>query len=97
MGFLFLKKVNKMIEENKIYLGDSLDFMRQMPDKSVDLVLADPPYGMIGANKKRGRFRCGRFKKYYISNDETHWDFAPDKEYFSEIFRISKNQIIWGG
>lgn len=45
-------------------------------------------------------------KKYriggYPSGDKTnanitHWDFAPDKSYFDELFRVSKNQIIWGG
>lgn len=41
-----------MIERNKIYLGDCMDFLREMPDKSVDLVLTDPPYGDAGTYPK---------------------------------------------
>jgi site-specific DNA-methyltransferase (adenine-specific) len=65
--------------------------MKQIPDKSIDLVLTDPPYG-IGMNKKFGN---GQNPKMIISDDD--WDLEiPPKEYFDEIFRISKNQIIWG-
>lgn len=42
---------------------------------------------------KRGHFGGGHNKKYGYG----HWDVAPDKEYFEELFRVSKNQIIWGG
>ena len=55
-----------MIERNKIYLGDCMDFLREMPDKSVDLVLTDPPYGDAGTYLKGssdGRFD-GQFSKY---------------------------------
>lgn len=104
-----------MIERNKIYLGDCMEYLRQMPDKSVDLILTDPPYGDVGTSLKRsidGRFG-GRFSKYIISgrnkirtggtwavkyeNKIAAWDVAPSGEVFSEIFRVSKNQIIWGG
>lgn len=61
--------------------------MRDIPTKSVDLVLTDPPYG-IGISKNTFR---GKFPK-------KEWDnFVPTKEYFDEIFRISKHQVIWGG
>lgn len=58
-----------MIELNKIYLGDCMDFLREMPDKSVDLILTDPPYGDAGTSLKGsidGRFG-GQFSKYIIS------------------------------
>lgn len=42
---------------------------------------------------KRGHMGGGRMKKYGYA----HWDIAPDKSYFDELFRVSKNQIIWGG
>ena len=85
---------------NKIILGDCLDVMRGMPDKCVDLVLTDPPYGInidiIQANRvgrKNGK-SGGQYKSYHSTN----WDSAiPCKEYFDEIFRVSKNQIIFGG
>lgn len=44
-------------------------------------------------NDKRGHMGGGHTKRY----NYRHWDISPDKEYFDELFRISKNQIIWGG
>ena len=44
-------------------------------------------------NDKRGHMGGGKMKKYGYG----HWDIAPDKKYFDELFRVSKNQIIWGG
>lgn len=85
-----------MIEqfENKIINADCLDILKQLPDKCIDLVLTDPPYGIgikgsVGGCSKRGKVKdCKR----------CDWDeFIPSKEYFDEIFRVSKNQIIWGG
>ena len=72
---------------NKIIQGDCLSVMKQMPDKCVDLVLTDPPYGIgIASNPFRQKF------------EKQDWDDeTPRKEYFDEIFRISKEQIIWGG
>ena len=68
-----------------------MKIMREMPDKSVDLCLTDPPYGL---NKKMNGGTWGL--KYNIS-DMMDWDYFPSEEVFKEIFRISKNQIIWGG
>ena len=71
---------------NKIHCMDCLSFMREVPDNYFDLVLTDPPYGIgISSNPIRQK------------HEKKDWDdFAPSKEYFEEIFRISKNQIIWG-
>jgi DNA modification methylase len=68
-------------------LGDCLEVMKSIPDKSIDLCLTDPPYGIgIAKNPFRQKF------------EKKEWDnFTPSKEYFDEMFRISKNQIIWGG
>jgi len=85
-----------MLELNKIYCWDCLEVMKQIPDKSIDLVLTDPPYGIwidwqkesISNNPKHNR-------KWYEFLGRDSW--IPSKEYFDEIFRISKNQIIrWG-
>lgn len=75
-----------MIEMNKIYNMDCLDFMKQVPDNYFDLVLTDPPYGIgISSNPIRQK------------HAQKDWDsFTPDKVIFDELFRISKNQIIWG-
>ena len=76
-----------MLEVNKIYNNDCLELMKQLPDKSIDLVLTDPPYGIgISSNPVRQM------------HDKKDWDDnIPIDEYFKEIFRISKEQIIWGG
>ena len=67
--------------------------MRQMPDKSIDLVLTDPPYG-IGSRFK-SKFGMQIEKKKW---EDFSWnDKIPSKEVFDEIMRVSKNQIIFGG
>ena len=68
--------------------------MKGMADKSVDLVLTDPPYG-IGASSKK--FVNGNRKKERFGEDGEWDNRIPEKEYFDEMFRVSKNQIIWGG
>lgn len=83
-----------MIEqfENKIINADCMDILKELPDKCIDLVLTDPPYGL---NKK---FKGGKSGKMnFNSIVDKGWDFTPDKEVFEEIVRVSKNQIIWGG
>ena len=85
-----------MLDLNKIYCGDCLDLMREMPDKSVDLVLTDPPYGIKADNVVEGRIKREHngWKDYGVSD----WDeYPPTKEYFDNILRISNEQIIFGG
>jgi DNA modification methylase len=67
--------------------------MKQLPDKCVDLVLTDPPYG-IGADKGVGGFGSSKTDNHYKDN----WDNkTPDKEVFDEILRVGKSVIIFGG
>lgn len=77
--------------ENKINLGDCMDFMANMPDNYVDLAIVDPPYG-IGEtwNKSKNQQHYNRSKSYKNKS-------IPEETYFNELFRISKSQIIWGG
>lgn len=75
--------------------GDCLIEMKKIPDKSIDLVLTDPPYGKQWARGKNG---IGELKEQNEKFENVSWDKAiPTKEVFSEMFRISKNQIIFGG
>lgn len=68
---------------------DCMEYMRQQPDKSFDLAIVDPPYGI---NRDGGE--TGKNWKLY---EQKSWDSSrPSKEYFEELFRVSKNQIIWG-
>jgi len=83
------------IKHNQIYNKDCLQFMKKLPDNYFDLIITDPPYG-IGAdvNQQKAGGKAG-WRKYDI---ETNWDTSiPTKEYFDEMFRVSKNQIIFGG
>ena len=75
-------------------LGDCLETMRGMADKSVDLVLTDPPYG-IAINRNSNGFGVAINKSRKATNLD--WDDTiPTKEYFDEIMRVSKNQIVFG-
>lgn len=85
------------LDDNMLDFGfynmDCMEGMKQFPDKYFDLAIVDPPYG-ININNNIGR-RKGDKKSNY---PKAYWDNAtPDKSYFDELFRISKNQIIWGG
>ena len=81
-----------MIEVNKIYNADCLYILKQLPDKCIDLVLTDPPYGIGVCSMTLGNGK----NKIFRGNE--NWDKTiPTDEIFKEIFRVSKNQIIWGG
>lgn len=81
-----------MISET--YNIDCIEYMRGIEDKFFDLAIVDPPYG-IGADKAQN---AGGEKWGYKKYKDTDWDNSiPTAEYFSELFRVSKNQIIWGG
>jgi len=67
-----------------------MELMARYEDNHFDLAIVDPPYG-IGADVAKNGSKGQR--DYY--NTET-WDVKPDKEYFTELQRVSKNQIIWG-
>lgn len=73
--------------------GDCMDYMRSLPDNVFDLAVVDPPYSKAGGNV--GRTGGTWAAKYGTSIRD--WDIAPSDEYFKELFRVSRNQIIWGG
>lgn len=81
-----------------LYNEDCLSAMRKMEDNQFDLAITDPPYGInFGEFNRTNKDHLGnRFKadKYKNSN----WDDSiPSDEYFKELIRVSKNQIVWGG
>ena len=89
--------------------GDCMDVMRQYPDKYFDLAVVDPPYGSGGGTYVNGTRFGGLFDRYKQDNPDRRqvggkvrkkivsWDYAPSEDYFNELFRVSKEQIIWGG
>lgn len=69
-----------------------MEYMATLPDKAFDLAICDPPYG-ININHSIGRRKGDK----HSGHKPAVWDSeAPSAEYFKELFRISKNQIIWG-
>ena len=77
--------------------GDCMEIMKQYPDKYFQLACVDPPYG-IGVDGKNIIANPSDAANVDF-NSRTHaWDTAaPSHEYFEELMRVSKNQIIWGG
>ena len=75
-----------------VYLMDCIEGMKQYPDKFFDLAVVDPPYG-ININHNMGRRKGDKASDY----KRAYWDSEPPPiGYFYELFRVSKNQIIWG-
>ena len=71
---------------------DNMLLMARYPDNYFDLAIVDPPYG-IGAENHAGKKENG-WKQW----DKKNWDNQiPNELYFNELFRVSKNQIVWGG
>lgn len=71
---------------SEVFLEDCLVGMKRYPDKYFDLAIVDPPYG----GGQHFNFRYG-------TGDQVYENRKPDHEYWFELFRVSKNQIVWGG
>lgn len=86
------------MELKGFYNMDCMEGMKEIPDKYFDLAIVDPPYG-IGASeknsidKKQSKKSATNSKHY---GNQKWDDNVPVKDYFKELFRVSKNQIIWG-
>jgi len=90
----FAKHVLPAVPSSEVYLEDCVTALKRYPDNHFDLAIVDPPYGIgidVAMNANKGK---QGFKLY----KETNWDSAiPTAEYWNELFRVSKNQIVWGG
>jgi len=84
-----------IIKNCTLYNMDCMEYMKSLPDNAFDLAIVDPPYG-IGENgdknKSRSKLTIAKDYKSFAGGDIE----PPDKNYFVELKRISKNQIIWG-
>ena len=78
------------------YNMDCMDGMKEFPDGFFDLAIVDPPYG-LGDRLVEGGHKKNPMEKYRKDYEGKRWDVAPNNVYFNELFRVSKNQIIWGG
>lgn len=86
----------EIIGDCTLYRADCLEVMAALPDKSIDLVFTDPPYGIgiekMNFTKEQNHGVCQR-----TNYEGCFEDKKLSEKYFSEMMRISKNQIIWGG
>jgi site-specific DNA-methyltransferase (adenine-specific) len=64
--------------------------LSRFPDKYFDLAVVDPPYGILNKTKRGG-------DRKFDMTEYSKWDIKPSNEYFDELIRVSKNQIVWGG
>jgi site-specific DNA-methyltransferase (adenine-specific) len=82
----------------ELHNSDCLEAMRLMEDNSFELAIVDPPYGIGMSGGKKGSIAFGKKKDKKIIHKKKDWDNEiPSKEYFDQLKRVSKNQIIWGG
>jgi site-specific DNA-methyltransferase (adenine-specific) len=89
----------KVTDKIEITNEDNMLLMARYPDNYFDLAICDPPYGLdlanmnmgLGKNKKASKVKNRKWSKKNWDNE------VPTKYYFNELFRVSKNQIIWGG
>ena len=72
-----------------LYNDDCMEVMRTFKDKQFDLAIVDPPYGI-----EKGFQATSRIAKYGKMDSVNDWKPSPD--YFQELFRVSRNQVIWG-
>ena len=89
---LYYKGVDKI---NEAYLIDCMEYMKTLPDKAFELAIVDPPYGIgVDGQKKTYNKNPKHDRKEHMRKS---WDAQPpEKQYFEELRRVSKNQIIWG-
>ena len=77
---------------------DCMEYMRGLPDKAYDLAIVDPPYGISAADDARFGVKTKKAGSVRTAYVRKAWDSAtPPAEYFDELRRVSRDQIVWGG
>lgn len=85
-----------IIGNSRVYQADCMDLLRQTPDNYYSLCVVDPPYGLGIDGQKESINKNPKHNRK--EHEKKNWDTSiPGGEYFTELFRVSKNQIIWGG
>jgi site-specific DNA-methyltransferase (adenine-specific) len=90
----------KITDKIEITNEDNMELMARYPDNYFDLAIVDPPYGINADIKNNGK-NSDRHEKTSLAKintyKKTNWDNAiPNDDYFTELKRVSKKQIIWG-
>jgi site-specific DNA-methyltransferase (adenine-specific) len=84
----------EITDKIRITNEDNMEMMARYPDNYFDLAIVDPPYGIDWMEQVKNPNKDKNWKQY----ENKDWDNSiPSEEYFKELFRVSKNQIIWGG
>ena len=87
-----------LTDKIKVTNEDNMDLMARYPDNYFDLAIIDPPYGIDIQKMNFTQSTKGGVAKRNDYSNISNWDNSiPSDEYFSELKRVSKNQIIWGG
>jgi len=90
----FAKPVLAAVPFSEVYLEDCTEALKRFNDNHFDLAIVDPPYGINASKGTWGSSNKGKVTNY----GKKDWDKQPPTdEYFMELRRVSKNQIIWGG
>ena len=89
------------VPTSEVYLEDCVQALKRYADNHFDLAIVDPPYGINADIKNNGK-NSDRHEKTSLAKintyKKTNWDNeTPTDEYFNELKRVSKNQIVWGG
>ena len=88
----FAKHVLPAVPTSEVYLEDCVTALKRFNDNHFDLAIVDPPYGIGFSSKKQSNFGKGGINHEYKGWDEE----IPKAEYWEQLFRVSKNQIVWG-
>ena len=96
IGFMEYKNLigGAITDKISIYNCDCMELLRQTPDNYYSLAIVDPPYGIDWMEQVKNPNKGKNWKQY----ENKDWDKSiPSAEYFEELRRVSKNQIVWGG
>ena len=90
----FAKHVLPSVPSSEVYLEDCVKALKRYADNHFDLAIVDPPYGIDWMEQVKNPNKGKNWKQY----ENKDWDKSiPSAEYFEELRRVSKNQIVWGG
>ncbi len=80
-----------MSAESIVFNDDCMNVMARYPENYFDLAVVDPPYGLGDEKLTQGGTWASKYKK-----GDASWDIKPTPEYWQQLFRVSKNQVVWG-
>jgi site-specific DNA-methyltransferase (adenine-specific) len=84
-----------IVPTSEVFLLDCVEGMKRYADNHFDLAIVDPPYGINRSGQTETFTKNPKHKRKHFENKE--WDLSiPEMQYFTELFRVSQNQIIWG-